>query len=76
MFRTFYSGDFIFIISNKFEMHQRGDVIVFLDQGTNIEQNRLVHRIVKICKKSFITRGDNNPKNDDEPVTEETSSEK
>ena len=31
----------------------------------------LVHRIVKLIKKDFITRGDNNPKNDEEPVTEE-----
>ena len=49
--------------TSRAEYYSQGDVVVFNDKNSNT----IVHRIVKLTKSGFITRGDNNL-NDDEPI--------
>lgn len=45
------------------EHYSQGDVVVFIDRN----RNTIVHRIVKLTKSGYLTRGDNNL-TDDEPI--------
>ena len=68
---TFKKGDLIFVKQVDLYELKKDDVITFF---TMIQGNRVknTHRIVEVVDengtKSFITRGDNNPVNDENPV--------
>ena len=49
--------------TSRVEHYIQGDVVVFTDKNSN----NIVHRIVRLTKSGFITRGDNNL-TDDEPI--------
>jgi signal peptidase I len=68
---TFRDGDRIQIDPCKTIEIKIGDVAIFISQMEKEKKTRCIHRIVAAAKTGFITRGDNNPKNDEEPVTEE-----
>jgi signal peptidase I len=52
--------------TSRAEYYSQGDVVVFNDKNSNT----IVHRIVKLTKSGFITRGDNNL-TDDEPIVQQ-----
>jgi signal peptidase I len=67
---TFKTADCLKIEKTSIAALNPGDTIVFrLKKET--EGKDLVHRIVLKTNERIITRGDNNPRNDEEPVTEE-----
>lgn len=71
MYKTFYKADFLKTEKISINELQNGDVIIFQKIEKNKTKNILVHRVLSISKNKLVTRGDNNPKNDEEPVTEE-----
>jgi signal peptidase I len=71
MAHTFRNGDYIFFQKASVSELKYGDAIVFDCQNSEEIKKQCVHRIIGKSNKNLITRGDNNPKNDEEPVTEE-----
>jgi signal peptidase I len=69
MLPTFRKRDYLFFQKTSVAGINRGDIIVFNCQNTT-EINPCVHRIIVRTTVDLITRGDNNPKNDKDPVTE------
>jgi signal peptidase I len=71
MYKTFFNADYLKIDKiTIYELHN-GDIVVFQKIEKNKTKNILVHRVLSISKNKLVTRGDNNSKNDEEPVTEE-----
>ncbi|MCX6558538.1 MAG: signal peptidase I [Candidatus Aminicenantes bacterium] len=68
---TFKPGDNLFVNSIFLKKLNKGDILVIKSQDSKLIDKKLVHRIVNKSDNTSITRGDNNPQNDDEPVTEE-----
>jgi hypothetical protein len=66
---TFAHSDRLKIQKCSLKCLMPGDVIVFSQLNNSIKTD-LVHRIMRRSMDSLVTRGDNNPKNDDEPVLE------
>ena len=65
---TFRAADCLKIENLPMAKARIGDTIVFR-QKNEASENDLVHRIIAISKEVMITRGDNNPRNDEESVT-------
>lgn len=70
MHGTLKQGDSLKIKKTSLAELHLGDVITFTSIQRNNQTNELVHRIIKMLFIGPITRGDNNSKNDEEPVTE------
>ena len=70
MLGTFRPGDRLRIEKLAFNRVRKGDVVVFGGPGKE-EDEFVVHRVVGKGMAGPVTRGDNNPKMDEEPVTEE-----
>jgi signal peptidase I len=68
---TFIGCDRVKVEKNKINEIKIGDVVVFISACEGEKETHFVHRVVSFVDKSLITRGDNNPKQDEEPVTEE-----
>jgi len=68
---TFRESDRIKIEKNRISEIKIGDVAIFISPMEGEKETHCVHRVVSLTEKGFYTRGDNNPKNDEEPVTEE-----
>jgi signal peptidase I len=71
MLGTFKEGDWLKIEKNKIKEVKIGNVAVFMSAKEAAQERHCIHRVVSLAEKSLITRGDNNPKNDEELVTEE-----
>jgi signal peptidase I len=71
MTQTFKKGDYLFFKNISITALYCGDVIVFNCQNSEENKKQCVHRIIGKSNKNLITRGDNNPKNDEDPVIEE-----
>lgn len=71
MYNTFFEADFLKTEEISINELQNGDVIIFHEIEKIVKKSVLVHRIMLILKDRIITRGDNNPRNDKEPVTKE-----
>lgn len=69
MTRTFKKGDYLFFQNFPITEIKCGDTIVFEDNISNEPKKQCVHRTIHKSEQNLITRGDNNPKNDEEPVT-------
>jgi hypothetical protein len=65
---TFREGDRL--ETNKTKI-KPGDVAVFISAEEGEKKTHCVHRVVSFADMGLITRGDNNPKNDEQLVTEE-----
>lgn len=70
MTRTFKTGDCLKLQKILAKQLCIGDVIIFTHIQADAQTMEFVHRISNIFTKGWITRGDNNPGNDDEPVAE------
>jgi len=68
---TFKLGDNLIIKNIFLNKLNKGDILAIKSQDSKLIDKKLVHRIVKNSNNTSVTRGDNNPKNDEEPVTEE-----
>jgi signal peptidase I len=67
---TFREGDRLEIKKNKINEIKPGDVAVFISAKEGEKETHCVHRVVSLEEKRLITRGDNNPLNDEDRVTE------
>jgi signal peptidase I len=68
---TFKESDRLKIEKSRMSEIKIGYVAVFISAKEGEKETHCVHRVVSFADKGLITRGDNNPKNDEEPVTEE-----
>ncbi len=64
---TFRPGDRLSVMPVDFARLRRGDVVVFLPPGG--EALETVHRVVATCAEGLVTRGDNNPFADSQPLS-------
>jgi hypothetical protein len=69
MISTFRKRDYLFFQKTSVAGTNCGDIIVFYCQNS-LKINPCVHRIIGRSNLDLITRGDNNPKNDEDLVTE------
>jgi signal peptidase I len=67
---TFREGDRINIEKSRNSEIKIGDVAIFISPVEMEKETHCVHRVVFLTGKGFVTRGDNNPKNDEELMTE------
>lgn len=68
---TFKTGDYLFSDPVPFHDIRCGDIIIYKKQRNEKSYDQLVHRVMRHCERGWITRGDNNPREDPEPVTPE-----
>ncbi len=61
---TFHDGHLLYVRPNVRDLSV-GDVIVYQDP---INKVNVVHRIVAVSEQGLITRGDNNPYDDPDPI--------
>jgi signal peptidase I len=67
---TFREGDRLKIEKSKINEIKIGDVTVFVNTKEGEKESHFVHRVISLAGKRMITRGDNNPKSDEEPGSE------
>lgn len=72
MSKTFREGDLLLKEKTSFPKIEPGDIIILNKPFPEIQRGKWVHRVIFKKDNFLITRGDNNPKNDDEPVSEES----
>jgi signal peptidase I len=68
---TFRPGDYLAIEPVRVADVRHGDVVVYRGQKEAGESEEIVHRVVAITPDGLVTRGDNNPRVDDMPVSQE-----
>ncbi|MDD7185340.1 MAG: signal peptidase I [Oscillospiraceae bacterium] len=68
---TLKTGDFIIVKKVSPESLQKGDIISFYSEDSEIYGKINTHRIAGITSGEFITRGDANPADDSTPVRKE-----
>jgi hypothetical protein len=68
---TFRESEKLEIIKTKFIKIKPGDVVVFINTKKGEKVQHCLHRVASLVDKGWITRGDNNPRKDEVPVTEE-----
>ncbi len=68
---TFRKHDRIQVEKTRIIKIRIGDIAIFKNLLETGKEVYYVHRVVAFMEKNIITRGDNNPRNDEEPVTEE-----
>lgn len=68
---TFRPGDYLIIESVRLADVRPGDVVIYRGQENARESEEVVHRVVAIAPDGLVTRGDNNPRVDDMPVSQE-----
>ena len=71
MASIFQPGDCLFAVNARISDIRQGDIVVFKGQNVRGETSDVVHRVSAISKDGLITRGDNNPWQDHQPVTSE-----
>lgn len=67
---TFKKHDQIQVEKTRINKIRIGDITIFKNLLETGKEVYYVHRVVTFMEKNIITRGDNNPKNDKDPVTE------
>jgi signal peptidase I len=67
---TFKECDRIEIDKCRLNEIKIGDVAIFISPLEEEKGTRCIHRVVASIKTDFITRGDNNPKKDTTPLTQ------
>jgi signal peptidase I len=72
MIGTFREGDWLEIEKCETKEIRTGNVVVFMNAKAADRKTHCVHRVVSLATKCLITRGDNNPQNDEEPLTEKS----
>ena len=71
MISTFKKGDFLYFKKSPITEMNCGDIIIFNCMNLEEPKKQCVHRVTIKLRQKIYTRGDNNPKNDEEPVSEE-----
>jgi signal peptidase I len=72
MLSAFRPGDYLAIEPAPLTAIRPGDVVVYRGREEAGESKEIVHRVVAVTPGGLVTRGDNNPGVDAEPVTQDS----